>query len=1131
MKTFSVPGGAAGPPSACSSGLNRVDVFAVTGNRRVCRVSQDGANWLAPVELPVPGGARGYAPEGICAVSSGPGRVEVFAVEDGTRGPTWWRGTDGSFALAPLPPGGMGIPSVPVAAACVSPDDIDVFAVTERQTPCWWHWNGSGWSAPVLLPGGAAVPEVRIAALRPAPGRLDVFAVGANTHLWHWSKVGAGGWTVRDLGGSLPAVGVSAVSWGTNRIDVFGAGRDAAGSLLHWWSEGGAFAGPETLGTNFAPSSVSAVSHGPYRLDCFGVTRDQKLGHVHWDGYSWHGPRLRGEQVPTGDVSLVVRPYRRLDAFVAGAGGSVRKWPGGGTENAWAQAWKNWPENVVKNPPLGRLSPDSLEELVNIVREASQQGLGVRAVGSGWSNSEAALASHYVVETDRLCHHVDDVFATSLTSATAGRHLVHVEAGIKLHAINTWLDARGLALTTVGGASGQSLAGALSTSTHGSDIDRGPLTEMVRAIHLVAADGSQHWIEPRQTYPPPKGPIAGGGLKQVWPTTVTDGAKLAAALSIPLENVHYDDDWFNSALVSVGALGIIYSVVLEVVPQYDLVETRQPMDWGSLRQLLAAAGGRTDRPPFAGNRAVTVVINPYPAGDGSRRCWLETRKPEIASVPYRSGNEAEFLGVGYALLAGIWHWGAREAIDDVVNELTTRREMIGEPIRGWGNTVMGPKDPPKAKGLTVEVAFDATQTKYLDFIDAALNIIKTAYYDESPSRGYLGYVSLRFQGRSRALLSMQNRSTLNCTIEFAALSQLESGLLPWPDTEILIHRIEAEGRKFGGIQHWGLNLDVNGLDVARAYPGLNTWRRVRWQLTRSGRFRTFDSDFTRKTGLSNPPLQGDAADWDLDTRTDLAVWRPSTGLWRITNSETQTQRYMYWGLNGDVPVPGDYDGDGKIDFAVWRPSTGAWHVIHSSDGRYVVRQWGQPGDIPVPGDYDGDGRTDFAVWRPSDGVWYVIESSTGRDVRRQWGQVGDIPVPGRYDSDNRNDFAIWRPSTGAWWILSNDGTNAYRSVYWGLAGDVPVAADYDSDGRTDCAVWRPSNGTWYVIESATGLQRTRQWGQPGDVPVPGRYDGDTRIDFAVWRPSNGTWYIVDSSTGAQRQHAWGVAGDIPVARV
>jgi hypothetical protein len=99
----------------------------------------------------------------------------------------------------------------------------------------------------------------------------------------------------------------------------------------------------------------------------------------------------------------------------------------------------------------------------------------------------------------------------------------------------------------------------------------------------------------------------------------------------------------------------------------------------------------------------------------------------------------------------------------------------------------------------------------------------------------------------------------------------------------------------------------------------------------------------------------------------------------------------------DVPVPGDYDGDGKTDVAIWRASTGTWAIIRSSDGGFTTRQWGSGGapylDVAVPGDYDGDGKTDIAVWRRSTGTWYIIRSSDGGVTTQQSGASTDIPIP------------------------------------------------------------------------------------------------------------------------------------------
>ena len=188
--------------------------------------------------------------------------------------------------------------------------------------------------------------------------------------------------------------------------------------------------------------------------------------------------------------------------------------------------WRNWAGNQ-KASPLSIDTPRNVGELAALVASAADLGQKVKAVGSGHSFTSAAATNGRMVRLENLrgILHIDR--ATSQ---------VTVGAGTRLSDLNTLLHAEGLALANLGDIAYQTVAGAISTSTHGTGKALTGLAGQVVAMKLINGQGQ-----------------------------IIECSKSV--------NSHI----FDVARVSVGALGIITEYTLQAVPSFRLRALEQPM--------------------------------------------------------------------------------------------------------------------------------------------------------------------------------------------------------------------------------------------------------------------------------------------------------------------------------------------------------------------------------------------------------------------------------------------------------------------------------------------------------------------------------------------------------------------------
>lgn len=184
-----------------------------------------------------------------------------------------------------------------------------------------------------------------------------------------------------------------------------------------------------------------------------------------------------------------------------------------------SKLWKNWSGYIVAKPQT-ILYPTSIEEVVDAVQLGLKERKYIRVVGSGHSFSPIAASNEIFVSLDKL---------QGIVEVNAKTCAATVWAGTKLNTLGKLLYEHKLGQENLGDIDVQSIAGAISTGTHGTGKTLGNISTQV--IGLTVVDGQGHVQDyTEETHP----------------------------------------DLFKALQLSLGILGIIVKVKLRLKPAYLL---------------------------------------------------------------------------------------------------------------------------------------------------------------------------------------------------------------------------------------------------------------------------------------------------------------------------------------------------------------------------------------------------------------------------------------------------------------------------------------------------------------------------------------------------------------------------------
>ncbi len=462
---------------------------------------------------------------------------------------------------------------------------------------------------------------------------------------------------------------------------------------------------------------------------------------------------------------------------------------------------------------------DATTGIQSVIKEAIDAGKELRVLGGEWSWTKIATTNGILLNTKplNLSFNINQNNVSPAYAHTP-QDLYFVQCGLSIKELTNRLQAHGRSIKTSGASNGQTIAGAMSTGTHGSAIDVGAVSDFVVGLHIIVSPTEHIWLE-RKSYP------------------VASDSFISSIRATPKR----DDDLFNAALVSFGSFGFIHGVMVESAPLflYEAHRIRIPLDNNLYRLMETLNFAGSGFLPHGNERPYhfQTLINQYDKANGAyvnvmyKRAYDPNHIPPSVSVPGISpGDDAPaFIGTVTQEIPAL--------VPTLINKLVARMYKIYSNVLGTHGETF-PNFTTHGKVYSTAVAIPLSVVNQVRELLLGLN---------DTAGPFAGIFAFRFVKGTKATLGFTHFDP-TCVIELDGVFSNQTMIF----YEAFWNALET--KQIPHSFHWGKMLRLDNQRIRKMYGDnkVEEWLNARKEVLHDAPTRkVFTNDIMREWGLEN----------------------------------------------------------------------------------------------------------------------------------------------------------------------------------------------------------------------------------------------------------------------------------------